>query len=258
MRFAESGNREDARAGTECRIMMKSKGDLTQRGLLIVISGPSGSGKSSISKALLEIDQSLAFSVSATTRPPRAGEVHRVDYYFLSEEEFQRKIDAGEFAEWSEYNNHRYGTLKSALDKCLEDGQDILLEIEVQGAEQLRKSLPEGVFIFILPPSLASLELRLRDRRTESEEDIQQRLLTAKKEIQRVKNYNYVVFNHDNQLTQAVEKVLSIIAAEKCRVNEGILTQIQDEFIIDDDELEEGYNAGQNNRCGCNEQHCHS
>jgi len=211
--------------------MMKSKDDLTQRGLLIVISGPSGSGKSSISKALLKTDQSLEFSVSATTRPPREGEICGVDYYFLSEDEFQRKIDAGEFAEWAEYNNHHYGTLKSALDKSLKEGKDILLEIEVQGAEQLQKLYPEGVFIFILPPSLALLEARLRDRRTESEEDIQRRLLTAKTEIQRVKNYNYVVFNHNNRLTQAVEKVLSIITAEKCRVNGGMLAQIEDEFI---------------------------
>jgi len=195
----------------------EAKQNLTQRGLLIVISGPSGSGKSSIRKALLEVDQSLTFSVSATTRLPRAEEIHGLDYYFFSEDEFQRKIDAGEFAEWAVYDNHLYGTLKSVLDKCLKNGKDILLEIEVQGAEQLRKSYPDGVFIFIQPPSLASLEERLRNRKTESDADIQQRLLRAKMEIQCVNNYDYVVFNHDNQLTQAVKRILSIIAAEKCR-----------------------------------------
>lgn len=209
---------------------MSSKRDLTQRGLLIVISGPSGSGKSSIRKGLFEIDQSLEFSVSATTRSPRAGEIHGVDYYFLNEDKFQQNIASGEFAEWAEYGNHRYGTLKSVLDKCLDDAKDILVEIEVQGAEQLQKLYPDGVFIFILPPSLASLEARLRERRTESDEDIQQRLLTAKIEIQRVKDYNYVVFNHDNQLIQAVKKILSIIAAEKCRVDKEILTQIQNQY----------------------------
>jgi len=200
--------------------------------LLIVISGPSGSGKSSIRKSLLEVDQCLEFSVSATTRLPRAEETHSIDYYFLSEDAFQQKIDAGEFAEWAIYDNHRYGTLKSVLDKCLKNGKDILVEIEVQGASQLRKSYPDGVFIFILPPSLASLGERLRNRRTECDADIQQRLSSAKMEIQCVENYDYVVFNHDNQLTQAVKNILSIIATEKCRVNEEILTQVQDEFAL--------------------------
>ncbi|MBM3238052.1 guanylate kinase, partial [Candidatus Poribacteria bacterium] len=134
------------------------------RGLLIVISGPSGSGKTSITKILRNIEPKLKFSISATTRAPRAGEVDGVDYYFFSEVEFQRRIEAGEFAEWAVYGNHRYGTLKKMVEDSLQSGNDIFLEIEVQGATQLRKLYPDGVFIFILPPSQASLEERLRKR----------------------------------------------------------------------------------------------
>jgi len=200
------------------------------RGLLIVISGPSGSGKTSITK-ILRNEPNLKFSISATTRAPRAGEVDGVDYYFFSEVEFQRKIEAGEFAEWAVYGNHRYGTLKKIVEDSLQSGNDILLEIEVQGATQLRKLYPDGVFIFILPPSQASLEERLRKRKTESEDDIRRRLLIAKSEISHINNYDYIVFNYDNQIEKSVEAVRCIIAAAKCRVNESVLTQIKDEFL---------------------------
>ncbi|MBM3239448.1 guanylate kinase, partial [Candidatus Poribacteria bacterium] len=149
-----------------------------------------------------------------------------------SEVEFQRRIEAGEFAEWAVYGNHRYGTLKKMVEDSLQSGNDILLEIEVQGATQLRKLYPDGVFIFILPPSQASLGERLRKRKTESEDDIRRRLLIAKSEISHINNYDYMVFNDDNQIEKAVENVKCIIAAAKCRVNESVLTQIKNEFIL--------------------------
>ena len=203
---------------------------IRKRGLLIVISGPSGSGKTSITKILRNTESNLSFSISATTREPRAGEVNGVDYYFFSEAEFQRKIESGEFAEWAVYGNHRYGTLKKVVEDNLQSGKDILLEIEVQGAIQLRRLYPDGVFIFILPPSQTSLEARLRNRKTESEGDIRRRLLIAKSEISYINNYDYIVFNYDNQIEKSVENVRCIIAAAKCRVNESVLKQVQNEF----------------------------
>ena len=203
---------------------------IRKRGLLIVISGPSGSGKTSITKILRNTEPNLSFSISATTREPRAGEVNGVDYYFFSEAKFQRKIESGEFAEWAVYGNHRYGTLKKVVEDNLQSGKDILLEIEVQGAIQLRKLYPDGVFIFILPPSQTSLEARLRNRKTESEDDIRRRLLIAKSEISYINNYDYIVFNYDNQIEKSVENVRCIIAAAKCRVNESVLRQVQNDF----------------------------
>ena len=203
---------------------------IRKRGLLIVISGPSGSGKTSITKILRNTEPNLSFSISATTREPRAGEVNGVDYYFFSEAKFQRKIESGEFAEWAVYGNHRYGTLKKVVEDNLQSGKDILLEIEVQGAIQLRRLYPDGVFIFILPPSQTSLETRLRNRKTESDDDIRRRLLIAKSEISYINNYDYIVFNYDNQIEKSVENVRCIIAAAKCRVNEYVLKQVQNEF----------------------------
>jgi len=203
---------------------------IRKRGLLIVISGPSGSGKTSITKILRNTESNLSFSISATTRAPRTGEVNGVDYYFFSEAEFQRKIESGEFAEWAVYGNHRYGTLKKVVEDNLQSGKDILLEIEVQGAIQLRRLYPDGVFIFILPPSQTSLEARLRNRNTESEDDIRRRLLIAKSEISYINNYDYIVFNYDNQIEKSVENVRCIVAAAKCRVNESVLKQVQNEF----------------------------
>ncbi|MBC8231987.1 guanylate kinase [bacterium] len=203
---------------------------IRKRGSLIVISGPSGSGKTSITKILRNTEPNLSFSISATTREPRAGEVNGVDYYFFSEAKFQRKIESGEFAEWAVYGNHRYGTLKKVVEDNLQSGKDILLEIEVQGAIQLRRLYPDGVFIFILPPSQTSLETRLRNRKTESDDDIRRRLLIAKSEISYINNYDYIVFNYDNQIEKSVENVRCIIAAAKCRVNEYVLKQVQNEF----------------------------
>lgn len=201
-----------------------------QCGLLIVISGPSGSGKTSVTEELRALEPNIEFSISATTRAPRAGEVHGIDYYFINKEEFQRKIGAGEFAEWAMYGNHYYGTLKEFVEQTLRHGKDIILRIEVQGAAQLREVYPDGIFIFILPPSQASLENRLRLRQTESEADIQRRLAIAKSEIECVKNYDYIVFNCDNQLTQTVCTVRSIIVAARCRVNKQTIKYIQQEF----------------------------
>ena len=174
------------------------------RSKLIVISGPSGAGKTSICRRLVE-DPQIDLSVSATTRPMRKGEVDGVDYYFLSREEFDLKIKRGEFLEWAEYNRNFYGTLRSEVQRKLETGHWVVLEIEVQGTRRLRQAEVGAIFIFIMPPSLGELEKRLRSRRTESEEVIRRRLEIAKSEMHMSHLYDHVIINQD--LDQAVQEV---------------------------------------------------
>jgi guanylate kinase len=171
---------------------------------LIVISGPSGAGKTSICRKLAE-DPQIDLSVSATTRPKREGEIDGVDYYFLSREEFDSKIQAGEFLEWAEYNRNFYGTLRSEVQRKLETGHWVVLEIEVQGTRRLREAEVGAIYIFIMPPSLGELEKRLRFRKTESEDVIRRRLEIAKNEMHMSHLYDHVIINQD--LDQAVVEV---------------------------------------------------
>ena len=183
-----------------------------RKGLLVVVSGPSGAGKGTICQALLE-KTPLAYSVSATTRKPRAGEVDGESYYFLSVEAFEEMIEKDELLEWAKVYDNYYGTPLKKVEKKLAAGEDILLEIDTQGAMKVREKFPEGVYIFILPPSLAELERRIRGRDTETEEVLQKRLAAAIDEIEAGKCYKYVVTN--DEVDGAVDSVCAILAAER-------------------------------------------
>ena len=183
-----------------------------RKGLLVVVSGPSGAGKGTICQALLE-KTPLAYSVSATTRKPRAGEIDGKSYYFLSVEAFEEMIEKDELLEWAKVYDNYYGTPLKKVEEKLAAGEDILLEIDTQGAMKVREKFPEGVYIFILPPSLAELERRIRGRDTETEEVLQKRLAAAIDEIEAGKCYKYVVTN--DEVDGAVDSVCAILAAER-------------------------------------------
>jgi len=182
---------------------------------VVVISGPSGVGKSSFVSGLLSAGLNLEYSVSATTRSRRPQEENGREYLFLSRAEFQKRIDAGEFVEWAEVHGELYGTLRSETERRLRAGRNVLLDIDVQGGRAVRNAYPEGVFIFVLPPSFASLEERLRGRGTDSDERIRLRLDNALREIKLVTEYDYAVVNDD--LDAALARVAAIIVAESCR-----------------------------------------
>ena len=202
----------------------------SQQGLFIVISGPSGTGKTSVIRELCESDTTLAFSISATTRPPRSDEADGVDYYFLDETEFEALINSGGFLEWVKYGGHYYGTLKSTIESTIERGKDLVLEIDVHGAMKVKDLGIRYTSIFLLPPSLESLEKRLRNRKTESDSELQQRLLTAKSEFAYVKDYEYCILNPDHNVKEAVTQIRHIISAERCRIDDQLLNAISQEF----------------------------
>ncbi|TAH36880.1 MAG: guanylate kinase [Planctomycetota bacterium] len=180
------------------------------RGRLIVVSGPSGAGKSSLWQRLVR-HPGVAFSVSATTRAPRPGEVDGRDYHFLAEDEFLRRVAAGDFLEHARVHDRRYGTLRSEVEQALRSGHDLVLEIDVQGAEQVRRSGLPQVSIFVQAPSLAELERRLRDRNSESEEQIRERLAIAREEMARAHDYDLVVINDDfDRMATEVERFLGL------------------------------------------------
>ena len=193
--------------------MIKEK----KTGQVIVISSPSGAGKSSIVKALLERDTNLWLSVSTTTRAIRPGEKEGVNYNYVDKEDFIKKIDEGYFLEYTNYAGNYYGTPKKFIKEKIEHGTDVILEIEIEGAANIKKLIPEAIFIFILPPSLKVLLKRLKNRNTDSNEKIIERFHQTYKELNEVTKYNYVVVN--DVLEDAINKVESIIKAEKCRVD---------------------------------------
>lgn len=185
------------------------------KGLFIVVSAPSGTGKTSICREVLSAYPDIKFSVSYTTRPPRPGEIDGKDYFFVSEADFQRRIDEGEFAEWAENYGYYYGTSRKTMTSFLESGHDLILDIEPAGARTLKKSFSFGVFVFILPPSLDELKIRLQRRGFEDEEAMRRRLNKALNEVKEVEWYDYVIFN--DSLKEAIEQLKSIYVAEKSR-----------------------------------------
>ena len=189
---------------------------LNRKGLLLVVSGPSGAGKGTICKALLNKNDQIKLSVSATTRKPRNGEVHGVNYFFIEKEEFTKMIENGEFLEYAQIYDNFYGTPKAAIIECLEKGQDVILEIEMPGARQIKEVYPEGVFIFVLPPSLEELKSRIVGRGTETQEEIEKRFSCAFEEINQIVNYDYFIVNED--IEKSVSDVEAIICAEKNKV----------------------------------------
>ena len=187
-----------------------------RRGLLIVLSSPSGAGKSTIARMLLESDPAVTMSISATTRPKRPGEVDDVDYHFVDDAEFDRMIGAGEFVEWAYVFGHRYGTPKAPVKAALREGRDILFDIDWQGARQLEPDFGEHlVTIFLLPPSMDELERRLHARGTDSPEVIADRMRRAADEIDHWAEYEYVLVNRD--MERCLEQVRSIVAAERSK-----------------------------------------
>lgn len=187
-----------------------------RKGLLLVVSGPSGAGKGTICKELLKANKDIKLSVSATTRKPRVGEVEGINYYFVKKEKFQDLISANEFLEYAQIYDNFYGTPKSTIIESLNNGQDVLLEIEMQGAMQVKKVYPDGVFIFTLPPSLEELKNRIVGRGTETEEEIEKRFGCAFEEIKLIEDYDYFIFNKD--IDTSVKEIENIIACEKNRV----------------------------------------
>lgn len=187
-------------------------------GTLIVLSGPSGAGKGTICDELLKQVNSLKLSVSMTTRSPRNGEIDGINYFFVSREEFEKKIEQNDFLEYAKvHGDYYYGTPKDKVVDALAKGQDIILEIDIQGALKVKEIMKEGIFIFIMPPSMRELRDRLVKRNTETKEKIVERFKNAYKEINEVTKYNYIVINDEVQ--NAVDKVKAIILAEKCRVD---------------------------------------
>jgi len=189
---------------------------MMSRGQLIVVSGPSGAGKGTVCKSIIQ-KNNMWISVSATTRSPRSDEIEGVNYYFTTKEKFLEKIESEDFLEYAEVYGNYYGTPKSEVLKILDSGRDVLLEIDIQGALKVKKVYPNGLFIFILPPSMEELKNRITNRGSETPESLITRFTSAHKEISFVSKYDYAVVN--DTVDSACEKIQSIIIAERCRVD---------------------------------------
>lgn len=185
--------------------------------MLIVVSAPSGAGKTSLCRDIRKIVANLGYSVSHTTRAPRPGEVDGHDFHFVSEEEFRRMVERQEFAEWARVHGNLYGTAARPLEAALERGEDILLDIDTQGARQLRTRYPQGLYVFVVAPSLKELELRLRERKSDKEQEISRRLTRAADEIAAWREYDYLIVNR--YLDEAVRQLACIVEAERCRTS---------------------------------------
>ena len=193
---------------------------LAHRPCPVVLSAPSGAGKTTIARALVESMEDVVFSVSSTTRPARDDEVDGVDYHFLSETDFRAMIEADEFVEWAEVHGHRYGTARRALQAALDDGRFLILDVDVQGAMQMRERVPDVVLVFVLPPSADALVERLRERGTEGEDTLARRIENARGELEQASQFDYIVVNEN--LDQAIDQVRSIVSAESRRTDRAI------------------------------------
>lgn len=186
-----------------------------QKGLLIVLSGPSGVGKGTVCSLLREEQDDIIYSISATTRKPRVGEVDGKNYFFKSREQFEAMIKNDQLLEWAKYVNNYYGTPRAFVEATIDQGKDIILEIEVQGALKVKEKYPEGIFIFLIPPTLAELKNRIIHRGSETDETLRHRLKVAEEELKLMKHYDYAVVNDD--VSRAVKKIQSIIEAERLK-----------------------------------------
>jgi guanylate kinase len=193
-----------------------------KKGLLFVVSAPSGAGKTSLCRAITNSLEQLTHSISYATRKPRPGEIDGRDYYFVSQERFQDMVKAGDFAEWAEVHSNLYGTSRRVLDEMIAKGIDVILDIDTQGAKQIKSKYDTAVFIFIMTPSLEILEERLRNRRSDDESEIQKRMRRAHEEIKDYTMYDYIIINRD--FDRALTEIRSVVIAERCRtrlVNES-------------------------------------
>lgn len=206
------------------------------KGLLIVISGPSGAGKGTLCKVLLKKNKELKLSVSCTTRSPRAGEKEGVSYFFIDRDKFNEMIEKDEFLEYAEVYGNYYGTPMSYVNKTLEEGNDVILEIDIQGALKVKNKYPDGVFIFIMPPTMDELKNRIKRRGSETEESLLRRFKSAFKELNYIFSYNYVVVN--DEIDTAVNKLESIIAAEGCRVDR-VKSQVLEKINFQEEQYNE-------------------
>ena len=188
-----------------------------KKGLMLVVSGPAGSGKGTVNAMLLERED-FAFSVSATTRAPRPGEIDGVNYHYITREEFLSRIDSGDMLEYTEYCGNFYGTPLREAEEVMQSGKNLILEIEVEGARNVKAKYPDAVLVLLLPPSYSEQEARLRGRGTETEEKILLRLARAKEEVALADCYDYVVYNFDGRARDAADQILSIVEAEKLSI----------------------------------------
>ncbi len=199
---------------------MKSQGQLnpTTRPLLLVLSGPSGSGKDAVLTRMKELDYPLEYIVTLTTRPKRSNERDDIDYHFVSRESFQKMIHDGLFLEWANVYNNLYGVPKQAVKEALDGGKDTIIKVDIQGATTIKKILPQAVLIFLVPPSMTELATRLKQRNTESAADLALRLKTAEEEVKNMSLFDYLVISKRDGINQVASDILAIISAEKCRV----------------------------------------
>jgi len=206
---------------------------LAHRTCPVVLSAPSGAGKTTIARALVKEIEDVVFSVSATTRPARDHEVDGVDYHFVSEAEFRAMIEADELVEWAEVHGHLYGTSREAIQAALEGGRFLILDVDVQGAMQMRDRVPDAVLVFVLPPSADALVERLTERGTEGEDNVTQRINNARGELEQASRFDYIVVNEN--LNHAINEVRSIVLAEGRRTDRAIdlsnaIRELQDQI----------------------------
>jgi guanylate kinase len=198
---------------------------MADKGLIIVVSAPSGAGKSTLCKELLGRFPNLKRSISFTTRAPRIGEKNKIDYFFVSKEEFKKMVSQNKFAEWANVHDYYYGTPKEYLDKTINAGKDAIMSIDVQGALRIKKSYPKAVMIFIKTPSMKVLEQRLRNRRKDNAQVISKRLRNAKKELSYLPRYSYLVIN--DSIGRAVKELSAIIIAEHRKIENQNISKLK-------------------------------
>ena len=198
--------------------------NLSGNPLLIVLSGPSGAGKDVVLSKLRQQGYPLRYITTATTRPQRANEKGNIDYHFVSTEKFQKMISGDELLEWATVYGNWYGVPKQPVKQALDEGQDTIVKVDIQGAATIKKIVPQAVFIFLTPPSMEEIIIRLKQRHTESASDVALRIKTAEEEIKQLPLFDYVIMNKRDEVELAVSDIKAIIAAEKCRVNRREIT----------------------------------